>query len=151
HRSVFQRIPGFDPELGPGASGFGEETLLTWQMEAAGLRLRPIPDAVVVHHPETSRLLRSQWLKASDMRGASMAYISYHWRHVELKLPWFRYYYLSAKLCVRRIFQPPPSPNAEGCPPWEMSYVAEMAFCRRFVEEHKRPRNYPKRGFKKIG
>ena len=81
HRSVFQRIPGFDPELGPGASGFGEETLLTWQMGEAGLRLKQIPEAVVVHHPDASRLLRSEWLKGARKRGCSMAYLLHHWQH----------------------------------------------------------------------
>jgi glucosyl-dolichyl phosphate glucuronosyltransferase len=149
HRSVFQRIPGFDPELGPGASGFGEETLLTWQMLEAGLRLKALPDAVVVHHPDASRLLRSHWLKSASRRGSSMAYLLYHWRHAELKLPLVRYYYLLAKLWLRRILQPPPSLDKEGCPPWEMSYLAELALCRQFIEERKRPRKYTRHGFQK--
>jgi glycosyltransferase involved in cell wall biosynthesis len=149
HRSVFQRIPGFDLELGPGASGFGEETLLTWQMQEAGLRLQAVPDAIVVHHPDASRLLRAEWLKGAHKRGHSLAYLIYHWQHAELRLPWFRYYYVSAKLRIRRIFQPPPSPNEESCPPWEMSYLAEMAMCRQFIEERKRPRNYTRHGLQK--
>ena len=100
HRSVFERIPAFDPELGPGASGFGEETLLTWQMREAGFRLRPVPEAVVVHHPEASRLLRSQWLNGARKRGCSMAYLLHHWQHGELKRPLIRYYYLSASYCT---------------------------------------------------
>ena len=150
HRSVFERIPGFDPELGPGTSGFGEETLLTWQMCEAGLRLKAVPEAVAVHHPDASRLLRSQWLKGARQRGASLAYILHHWRHAELKRPWMRYYYLSIKLRLRRILQPPPKATEEGCPPWEMSYVAEMAECRQFIEERKRLRNYPRHGLQKI-
>jgi glycosyltransferase involved in cell wall biosynthesis len=149
HRSVFQRIRGFDPELGPGASGFGEETLLTWQMQEAGLRLQAVPDAIVVHYPDAARLLRAEWLKGAHKRGRSLAYLLYHWQHAELKWPGLRYYYLSAKLCIRRIFPPPPSPNEEGCPPWEMSYLAEMTFCQQFIEECKRPRKYSGHGLKK--
>jgi glycosyltransferase involved in cell wall biosynthesis len=150
HRSVFERFPGFDPELGPGATGFGEETLLMCQMQEAGLRLKALPEASVIHHPDVSRLLRSQWLKVACQRGVSNAYILHHWRHAELKLPWFRYYYLFAKLWLRRMLQPPPSLDKEGCPPWEMSYVAEMALCRQFIQERKRPKKYPMQGFRKI-
>ncbi len=149
HRSVFQRIPGFDAELGPGASGFGEETLLTWQMREAGFRLRPVPEAIVVHHPDVSRLLRSDWLSGARRRGVSMAYILHHWQHGELKRPLVRYYYLSFKSFIRRIFQPPPASNEEGCPPWEMSYLAEMELCRQFIKERERPRNYARHGLQK--
>ncbi len=149
-RLVFDRIPGFDPELGAGASGFAEETLFGWQMEKAGFRLKAVPEALVVHYPDVSRLLRSQWLKAAHQRGVSQAYILHHWRHVQLKRPWFRYYYLFAKLWIRRMLQPPPSLDKEGCPPWEMSYVAEMALCWQFIREHKRPKKYPRQGFRKI-
>jgi hypothetical protein len=150
HRSVFQCIPGFDTELGPGISGFGEETLLTWQMEKAGLRLKWVPAAVVVHHPDVSRLSRAQWLNGSRKRGASMAYILHHWQHDQIKRPLVRYYYLSAKLLIRRMLQPPPKPNEEGCPPWEMSYAAEIEMCRQFIKERRRPRNYAWYGLKKI-
>lgn len=148
HRSVFQRIPGFDPELGPGTSGFGEETLLSWQMTQAGLRLGSV-SAAVVHHPDVSRLLRTEWLKGARRRGSSLAYILHHWQHGEVKQPLVRYYYLSAKLAFRRLLQPPPALNEEGCPPWEMSYVAEMAMCRQFLQECRRPRNYARHGLKK--
>ena len=149
HRSVFQRIPGFDPELGPGASGFGEETLLSWQMSKIGLRLGLASEAVVVHHPDVSRLLRAEWLKGARKRAGSLAYILYHWEHGELKQPLARHHYLSAKLFFRRLLQPPPSPDTEGCPPWEMSYVAEIEMCRQFLQERKRRRNYERHGMKK--
>jgi cellulose synthase/poly-beta-1,6-N-acetylglucosamine synthase-like glycosyltransferase len=150
HRSVFQRITGFDPELGPGASGFGEETLLTWQMCKNGFRLKSVPEALVVHHPDSSRLLRSDWLNGARKRGCSSAYILHHWRHGQIEQPLVRYYYLSVKLLLRRILQPPPKPHEEGCPPWEMSYMAEMALCRQFIRERRRPRNYSRHGLKNI-
>ena len=149
HRSVFQHIPGFDPELGPGASGFGEETLLSWQMNQTGLRLGLVSEAMVVHHPDASRLSRAEWLKAARKRGGSLAYILYHWEHGELKRPLIRHHYLCAKLFLRRLLQPPPPPDTEGCPPWEMSYVAEIEMCRRFLQERKRSRNYDRHGLQK--
>jgi glycosyltransferase involved in cell wall biosynthesis len=149
HRSVFQRIEGFDPELGPGASGFGEETLLTWQMSEAGLRLGLVSEAVVVHHPDISRLLRSQWLAMARKRGRTAAYILHHWRHIELKRPFARLYYIGIKLGLRRLIQSLPPMEGEGSPPWEMSYVTEIEMCRQFIKERKRPRNYPRHGLQK--
>jgi glycosyltransferase involved in cell wall biosynthesis len=150
HRSVFQCIPGFDNELGPGISGFGEETLLTWQMEKAGFRLKWVPEAVVVHHPDVSRLARSQWLNGARKRGRSSAYLLHHWQHGQIKRPLIHGYYLSTKLLIRRMLQRPPAPDAEGCPPWEMSYAAEIEMCRQFIKERRRPRNYARHGLKKI-
>jgi hypothetical protein len=59
-------------------------------------------------------------------------------------------YYLSTKLLIRRMLQRPPAPDAEGCPPWEMSYAAEIEMCRQFIKERRRPRNYARHGLKKI-
>ena len=148
-RSVLERVPAFDPELGPGALGFGEDTLFSWQLCEAGYRLCRIPEALVVHHFEPARLLHAQWLAAARNRGRTSAYLLHHWQHGKLKLPLFRYYYLSAKLFIRRILQPPPKPDEEGCPPWEMSYLAEMELCRQFIKERRRPRNYARHGLKK--
>jgi len=149
-RTVLERIPAFDPELGPGALGFGDDTLFSWQLEAAGFRLRRIADAGVVHHFEPARLLRAQWLADADKRGRTAAYLLHHWRHGRLKLPRLRYYYLSLKLRLRRWLQPPPQLGDEGCPPWEMSYLAAMALCRQYIVERQRPRNYTRRGLQKL-
>jgi len=149
HRSVLERVPAFDPELGAGALGFGEETLFSWQLCEAGYRLRRVSDALVVHHFEPSRLLHSQWLAAASKRGYSSAYLLHHWQHDEVKNPLMRLYYFAAKLRLRRILQPPVPMEAEGCAPWEMSYVHAIEMCRQFLKERQRPRNYLRHGLKK--
>ncbi len=149
HRGVLQRVPAFDPELGPGAVGLGEELLFALQMQEAGFRLRFIAEASVVHAPDPSRLRRSQWLATARKHGGSAAYILHHWQHDKVKGPRLRWCCLGAKLLLRRLFQPPPQFQGEGCPPWEMSYVAEMERCRRFLIERLRPRNYLKHGLRK--
>ena len=83
-KSVFEKIDNFDENIGPGASGFGEETLLWWQMIEAGFRIQPVNDTHVVHHPEASRLLRSSWLSAAAKQGRSSAYLLHHWKHAEI-------------------------------------------------------------------
>ncbi len=150
HRSVLKIVPTFDPELGPGALGFGEETLFSWQLCEAGLRLRSVPEALVRHAPEPARLLRSHWLAAARCRGRSLAYLSYHWEHREVKRPLLRLCYISAKLFVRRIVQPPVALGDEGCPLWEMSYVADIAQCAALLRECKRAANYCKLGLVKL-
>jgi len=146
HRSVLKRVPAFDPELGGGAIGFGEDTLFSWQLCEAGFRLLRIPDALAVHHPDPIRLLRSHWLAAAIQRGPTGAYLLHHWQHGEMRNPLMRAYYVAAKLRLRRILQPPVPMDAEGCAPWEMSYVLTIEQCRHFLKERRRPRNYSKRG-----
>ncbi len=149
HRSVLDRVPEFDRELGPGALGFGEETLFSWQMAEAGLCLEYNPKASVIHHPELSRLLRSSWLSNGRKHGASLAYLKHHWLHEKLPSPRLRYFYLALKLRLRRSLQPPTPLQADGIAAWEMSYVGEMEMCRQYQIERRRSRNYSKRGLRK--
>jgi glycosyltransferase involved in cell wall biosynthesis len=149
-RAVLEKVPAFDPELGPGALGFGEDTLFSRQLALAGYRLGFVEQAVVVHHPDASRLQRSAWLDAGRKRGRTWAYLLHHWRHEVVRFPrlcWLRF---AAKLLLRRIIQPPGAFHDEGCPLWEMSYVGWMAQCRQFLVERRRPRNYAKRGLVKL-
>jgi glycosyltransferase involved in cell wall biosynthesis len=66
-RAVFERIGHFDEDLGPGVTGFGEETLLWMQMKEAGMRILPVADTHVVHHPDPSRLRRENWLHTPSL------------------------------------------------------------------------------------
>ena len=150
HRSVLRRVPAFDPELGPGALGFGDDSLFSWQLCEAGLRLLFVPDAIVEHHPDRKRLSRSEWLAASRARGRGEAYLLHHWHHGNLRNPAFRLCYVAGKLYLRRLLQPPPALADEGCPHWEMSYVETIEKCKAFLKEHKRARNYSKRGLVRL-
>lgn len=150
HRSVLKVVPTFDPELGPGALGFGEETLFSWQLHEAGLRLRSIPEAVVTHAPEPERLLRSYWLTSARRRGQSLAYLQHHWEHRKSGHPLFRLCYVALKLHLRRLLQPPVGLNEEGCSLWEMSYISDIAQCAALLKERKRTANYKKMGLVKM-
>ncbi len=148
-RSVLQRVREFDPELGSGALGLGEETLFGWQLMEAGYTIAYARHAVVVHHPDVSRLRRSEWLSVAAKTGARNAYLEYHWEHSDLRAARLKWLWFWTKLRVRRILQPPPPLASEGCPRWEMSYVAQLERCRRFCVETNRPRNYARRGLRK--
>jgi glucosyl-dolichyl phosphate glucuronosyltransferase len=149
-RSVFDKIGNFDEELGPGASGFGEETLLWRQMLEAGLEILPIRDTHVTHHPETSRLLRANWLTTATRFGEGGAYIMHHWEHAAVALPALQALALRVKLYLRRLSQGSSSLDEEGCPAWEMSYLVRIAMLERFMIERRKPRKYERRGLHKI-
>ena len=80
HREVFEKIGHFDEALGAGALGFGEETLLSYQIRDCGNRI-VLSDAVVIHRFDEHHLSRKSWLQDARDRGRSVAYIDYHWRH----------------------------------------------------------------------
>ncbi len=141
-RTVLERVV-FDGALAPGAIGLGEDTLLTWQLHDAGFRILFVPDAVVVHHPEASRLRRASWLKMAESHGRKDAYLRYHWLHDDIRAPRLRRLVLRGKLALRRLLQPPVALEAESCEPWEMSYVGDIAMCTQFCAEKKRARRYP--------
>jgi glycosyltransferase involved in cell wall biosynthesis len=63
---VLGRVPAFDPELGTGALGNGEETLFTLQLREAGFRIAGAFESVVEHHFDESRLQRRQWLAVGN-------------------------------------------------------------------------------------
>jgi glycosyltransferase involved in cell wall biosynthesis len=149
HRSVLEKVPEFDPELGAGALGFAEETLFSNQLGVAGYSLGKIDQTCVEHHPRASRLVRKEWLAAAKNRGRSEAYVLHHWEHRELKFPLLHSCYYQLKLRLRRILQPPPGRDEEGVPAWEISYIVSLEKYRGFMKERDRPRNYDKKGLRK--
>jgi len=85
--AVFERIPGFDPELGPGRIGLGGDTLFVLQMREAGFRIETAFDTAVEHYPDAFRLEWDAWDDAARKSGRAGAYRSYHWRHCHYSLP----------------------------------------------------------------
>lgn len=149
HRAVFDMIDNFDEELGPGASGFGEETLLCMQMREAGMRIHPVTNTFVIHHPDPSRLLRSNWLAAAPRFGRTRAYLMHHWEHASVPCPALLILLVEIKLWLRRLAQRPTQPDAEGCPAWEMSYLTRIESLKQFAEESRRPRNYERHALRR--
>ena len=150
-RSALERVPTFDTELGPGSAlGLGEDTLFGWQLLEAGFKITYARRTSVLHCFDSARLRRSIWLGEARKHGRSNAYIQYHWKHEDVKHPHLERLLILAKLHLRRILQPVPSLDAEGCPAWEVSYVARMELCSQFCLERRRPRNYSRRGLAKL-
>lgn len=149
HRSVFEKIGNFDEELGPGITGFGEETLLWKQMKNAGMRILPCRETFVIHHPEPARLLRRSWLAGAVQRGRTVAYVTHHWEHAVVHYPALQNLCMLTKLFLRRLSRGPARSDAEGCPAWEMSYIFKIEFLRRLKIESQKPRNYEFRGLRR--
>lgn len=149
-RAVLQRVAGYDPELGPGALGLGEEALFGGQLVQAGFKIGYAFRAQVVHAPDASRLKRCDWLDLARKHGRQEAYIDYHWHHVTGSCRWLRWLWVSAKLHLRRVLQPPPKLDEEGCPDWEMCYAADVEKFRQQAIEQRRPRNYARHGLIKL-
>ena len=152
HRSVFDRIAGFDPRLGPGqdTTGTHEETLLALQMRAAGLRIASAFDVAVEHHPGPDRLTRGAFAASMDKLGRSDAYLDYHWRHAPAS--WGRSVAAAACWSVRiatgRLRHPTTSDRAEGMPPDEMAWRRFRAYHRQLISYVGTPRRYDPHGLR---
>ena len=148
-RSVLERVPEFDPELGPGALGLGEDTLFGWQLAKAGFAVQYVPAATVLHQLDAGRLARGRWLNEAAKHGRTEAYLMYHWQHGNLALPLLRKYAAWLRLHWKRLREKLPPIDGEGCPRWEMGLVSRMAFCDQAAIDQRRPRNFEHNGLKK--
>jgi GT2 family glycosyltransferase len=73
-RTTFARVGLFDERLGPGAAGACEDTELALRIRAAGLAIGSIPDAVVYHAVERTRLGIAHLRAMHEHRGRSRIY-----------------------------------------------------------------------------
>ena len=149
-KEVLRLVPGYDPELGPGSLGRGEESLFSAQLVEAGFKIAYAKEAAVVHYPGVARLQRGEWLAMARKLGQQEAYLDYHWRHTDVLWPRVKGFWYRAKLNVRRRLQTPPPLTSEGCPAWESSYERSLAICEQFCIEQRRPRQYSRRGLVKL-
>ena len=70
----------FDEELGPGASGFCEDTLFYEHLKVLGRRIVSVPEARVEHRFNPKRLERQAVYRMAGSMGKSEAYVDYHWK-----------------------------------------------------------------------
>jgi GT2 family glycosyltransferase len=67
-RQAIEMIGGFDPRLGPGASGFFDDTVFGWAIEKAGQTIAYRPEVAVEHHFDADRLKLSAFLQSARPR-----------------------------------------------------------------------------------
>ena len=148
-RKVLQLVPCFDPELGPGAAGFGDDGLFASQLLAAGYKIHDGLDVVIEHHFDASRLTRESWLKAAEMRGNSHAYLGHHWEHWGCRFGRVKVLRAKARLATWRV-RNGDRLHPEGCERAELDLVFELALARAHLKESARARNYDRHGLVKL-
>lgn len=141
-REVFDRFASFDVELGAGALGFGEESLLVLELMEAGYRIAGAPHATVEHHFDASRLLRASWLESARRRGQKAAYLAHHWHREVLPDAPAQRLLAVMRLAYARGRHPADVWRREGCAEWEMLMVRKVHFWRRYLLERSRPAKF---------
>lgn len=150
-KRVLEKVPRFDPELGPGALGLGEDTLFSSQLRYAGYYILLALEVVVEHHFEASRLSRSGFMDYATKSGRSVAYIDYHWSHTPLEFPRFFILRSFIQLLWWRLIRKSQWPGGnEGIPEWEFKILRDISWYKQYKQECKRSRNYLKHGLVKI-
>jgi glucosyl-dolichyl phosphate glucuronosyltransferase len=153
-RSVLEKVPAFDTELGPGSpTGLwsGEETLFSWQVLQAGYRIKLHKEVCVEHHFDPRRLRREAFIARAIYSGRSHAYLAYHWQHKPIKWPLLRFLkawlrLMSYQACAKLR----PKGQAEGIELSEFDRVHGVHFYRQYLRECQRPRNYARHGLVKL-
>lgn len=147
-REVLSRVPGFDPELGPGASGFGDDTLFGHQLLEAGYALGAVP-LRTEHHFLPERLTRASFLNHAKKLGKSGAYTAHHWEHAQMRLLRLHLAKKIMQLALWRKRHPAEAAQAEGMHPSEMHHLRSLHIYGCSLVESRRPRNYERHGLVK--
>ncbi len=149
-RRVLERVPQFDVELGPGATGVGDETLFSQQLTEAGYRTALALDVAAEHHFDPSRLTRQGFSAMARKLGASNAYISWHWAYDGPKSARLALLRAWAALWVRRAQHFPEWAVCPTVPAWELQLLDTLHTKRYYLREQHRPRNYERKGLRKL-
>jgi glycosyltransferase involved in cell wall biosynthesis len=148
-REVLTKVPAFDTELGPGALGFHDESLFSFQLIEAGYRIVSAFDVIVEHHFDESRLQREALIETMRRMGASGAYRRYHWEYEDIAHPRAQAALWRARLLKWRWTRRGEWPHSEGMPEWETWMLWQYYTNRYYLVERKRPRNYERHGLVK--
>ena len=147
--SILMKVPAFDTELGPGRLGFWEDSLFSFQVKAAGYKMVAAFDAIVEHHFDPSRLLRTSFSDRASREGRCRGYVAHHWQHLALTSVRRRAWILTARLLKRRITRIKECVQREGLATWEMEMIEQLHFFRQYSAERRRPRAYSLHGLVK--
>jgi glucosyl-dolichyl phosphate glucuronosyltransferase len=148
-RSVLEKVPEFDRELGPGAAGFADDHLFAQQLLSAGFKILDRTELWVEHHFDPSRLSRESWLGAAEKHGASHAYLGHHWEHWGYRLGRLRLMQAKRKLARWRANNLDKM-GSEGCSPEELQLAYHLATLRGHRLVHRQRRKYERHGLVKL-
>ncbi len=149
--AVLNKVPEFDIELGPGALGFGDETLFSMQLKQAGYKVLGALDCAVEHHFDPDRLSRKSLLGAAYARGRTEAYVAHHWEHFEIRHARRYLVKLLLTLTRRRLHNYKECRQEEGAPAWELQLLQQIHCTWHYRIERKRRPNYDRFGLTRRG
>jgi len=149
-RHLLEKVPEFDTELGPGALGFFDETLFSWQISKAGYRTTTAFDVCVEHHFDAARLTTDSFIQSATKMGRSYAYLAYHWKHdhevhVYSQLMYCYFRHLLSRARRHRKYR-----KIGMWPGYELSMLSHIFYLRQYMIESKTPRKYDKYGLRKL-
>jgi glycosyltransferase involved in cell wall biosynthesis len=150
HRRVLAKVPRFDPELGAGALGFGEDTLFSHQLIKAGFRLAAVPSAVMEHHFDITRLTRRSFLARAKGQGRARAYLAYHWHHVQPAFEYLEAAKRGLRLVLNRVRRRTAWPHRDGAPEWELAALENYHYRLYLAQLAGTPRKYERHGLVKL-
>jgi GT2 family glycosyltransferase len=139
-RRLAEVVGEFDPELGPGALGFYDETIYVWRLKRAGFRLQAVPSVSVEHHFDRDRLTRRTLLSMARRMGESEGFIHYHW-HGGKAQP-VRVWRARALLLAERL-RAPWTIWSKSASAQELERVKQLAFWQQLERCDGTPRKYP--------
>lgn len=148
-RRVLERVPAFDPALGPGALGFEDEVLFSWQVREAGFRVVGVFDQPVEHWFDARRLARAALTGYLRSHGRSKAYVEYHWIHREVRRPRLAWYRALARWLAFLAAHPGELWRQEGISEAESELLVTLGYAAQYLIERRRPRRYARRGLVK--
>ncbi len=150
-KSVLDKVPRFDPELGPGRLGFWDDCLFSLQLKRAGFRFAMASLAVVEHHFLEDRLSRGAFLSRARNEGRSIGYVAWHWDHdPSERLLYIRSLKKRIRLSALRLIRHRDCRQVEGAPDWELNLLSQIGYLEQFASEQRRPRLYEKHGLRKL-
>jgi|DewCreStandDraft_4_1066084.scaffolds.fasta_scaffold00789_8 glycosyltransferase involved in cell wall biosynthesis len=139
-RAVLGPNTCFDEALGAGGLGFGEEVLLSRQLQRQGFRICTA-SICVEHHFDELHLLRQNWLRDARQRGASAAYIDYHWEHTGNPSVW-KLMLAALRYVACWIINPRWQNWREGADPTQLQLLLRLHYRLQMWRMRRQPRRY---------
>lgn len=146
-RRVLSRVPWFDPALGPGALGFYDDTLFSYQLSRAGFRVVFEASAAVEHHFDPERLGKRQLIDAAYRAGQSAGYLAHHWRHQVLRFARAR---LQRIRLVRALLGGGYGANRARPSAAQLRWSWSEGFFSGYLKEVTQPRRYEREGLVRL-
>jgi glycosyltransferase involved in cell wall biosynthesis len=146
HRRVLGRVPKFDVELGAGALGFGEESLFSLQLLAAGFEIVGALDIVVEHYFDLSRLTSETLADSARKMGRSHAFLFHHWEHKRSRLVVPRLLLCHLRRYWTQCFDQNRNGTADSISDQFLNLERELAFYREYIVQSRRGFKYTSRG-----